>query len=66
MAVKIYVLEVHEDDFDYDEVMDAVVLAENEEQAIEIAKETNNVKWGIAGTHEVNEIGLIASYIHHG
>ncbi|WP_322420667.1 hypothetical protein [Jeotgalibacillus haloalkalitolerans] len=64
--MKIYVLVVHEDDFDYDEIDDAVVLAENKEEAIKIAQEQRNVRWVVEKVFDTDKTTLISKYIHHG
>ncbi len=64
----IYVLEVHEDDFEYDEILYAVVIADSEEQAFEIAKTQNDVRWIVEKKIKTidTEPQLVSSYMHHG
>lgn len=64
--MRIYVMEVTEDYFDYDAIDYAVVLAENEEQAIEIAKKKRNVSWRVERTVELDNPCLVEAYIRHG
>lgn len=64
----IYVLEVHEHDFDFDEIMYSVVIADNDEQAFEIAKTQNDVRWVVEKKIKTidAEPQLVTSYMHHG
>lgn len=64
--MKIYLLRVSFDDFEYDDIADASVLAETPEQAIAIAKESRNVKWEIEKIIELDRPKLIDTYIQHG
>lgn len=64
--LKVFTLTVSEEDFDYDEIADAVVLAMNPEQAIQIAKQASDVTWEVVSVTDTGNAQLIASYIHHG
>lgn len=64
--MKIYVLGVHEDDFEYDNINKVVVLATSEEQAVEFAKKERDVRWEIERIHETTEPKLIFSMRHFG
>lgn len=68
IKVKIYVLDVDYDDFEYDEVTYVVVLAKDEEQATEIARKSRNVKWVVDKVIDLDdaEPQLVASYLRHG
>ncbi|MGE7114841.1 hypothetical protein [Lysinibacillus sp. NPDC047702] len=65
--MKIFVLEVnYERFFEVDEVNDVVVLAENLDEAIRIAKGVRDVEWELEEEHDIKESKLIKSIIHHG
>lgn len=64
--LKVYVLVVAEDDFEYDQINNVVVIASNDEQAKLIAENTRNVNWEVEEFHEIDSAKLVAKYIHHG
>lgn len=64
--MKIYVLAVTTEDFEYDQISDAVVLAESPEQALAYAKEIHDVKWKIDKTVEIDTPGIVELYHHPG
>lgn len=68
MTKKIYVLEVDYDEFEYDSIAYAVVLADNEIEAVNIARLENDVKWDVKDVIELHDVEsrLIKSYIHPG
>jgi hypothetical protein len=62
--VKIYLLD--KEDWDYDEVNWSVVLAETEEQAIELANEKTPGKWIVDKVKEIDKAKVISEYVYHG
>jgi hypothetical protein len=62
--VKIYLLD--KEDWDYDEVNWSVVLAETEEQAIELANEKTPGKWIVDEVKEIDKAKVINEYVYHG
>lgn len=64
--MRIYVLEVSEDDFGYDLITRVVVLAEAEEQAISIANKSRKAVWEVEKVVEIAEACLITEFIHYG
>jgi hypothetical protein len=62
--VKIYLM--GRDDWDYDEVTWAVVLAESEEQAVKLANDKTPGEWVVDRVEEINEAKVINEYIHAG
>lgn len=45
--MKLFVLEVHIDDFEYDEIDQCIVIAKTLDNALEFAKKERNVRWEV-------------------
>lgn len=73
--MNIYKLRIHEDDFEYDDIANLVIVAKDAEQAFEIAEQNRsitkvqrNVRWEIYDIVRLDGIEpmLIDKFIHHG